>query len=180
MGCVRCDSLVQPAKRNCHNRHIAIFQFDLPRILVLLSLLATNDTSIGSTALHAALKKVNFSVKNSFERKRKVFGTIKNLASSWSSSDDRSWSSGGNWGPGGSNCLYKKIYFNPFLKSLLFNSFNDIVWRLLNLERGKRHRSIPRHQHQRHGHRWRQSGWSTREWCLHRWWYIQSGRRPCS
>ena len=123
MGCVRCDSLVQPAKRNCHNRHIAIFQFDLPRILVLLSLLATNDTSIGSTALHAALKKVNFSVKNSFERKGKVFGTIKNLASSWSSSDDRSWSSGG-----GSNCLYKKIYFNPFLKSL-FNSFNDIVWR---------------------------------------------------
>ena len=126
---VRPFRLTSPTcQKNCHNRHIAIFQFDLPRILVLLSLLATNDTSIGSTALHAALKKVNFSVKNSFERKGKVFGTIKNLASSWSSSDDRSWSSGGNWGPGASNCLYKKIYFNPFLKSL-FNSFNDIVWR---------------------------------------------------
>ena len=40
---------------------------DLPRVLMLLSLLATNDTVIVSTALHAALKTAKLSVKNDFQ-----------------------------------------------------------------------------------------------------------------
>ena len=42
---------------------------DLPRVLMLFGLLATNDTAIGRTTLHAALKTAKMSiVKNTFEK----------------------------------------------------------------------------------------------------------------
>ena len=91
-----------------------------------------------------------------------------NLASSRGSSENRSRSSrcGSN-----SLCVWKSKHY-PFT-NILIESF-------LNLEQGRRHDSIPRLQLQRHDRCWHPSGWNTRVWCLHRWWYSRSGRRPWS
>ena len=48
-------------------KHFPYYQMYLPRVLMLLRLLATNDTAIGSTALYAALKTAKLSVMNGFQ-----------------------------------------------------------------------------------------------------------------
>ena len=156
-----------------------LLQIDLPRVLMLLGLLATDNTTIGSTALHAALKTEKLSARNdsSFPMSN-IQECIQrlssyNLASSWGSSDNRSGSSCGCRGRccGGSGLWVLKTRFTPLTNRIVNFS---------NLELGKRHRSIPRHQLRGHGRRWHQSGWNTRVWCLHRWWCNRSGELPCS
>ena len=136
---------------------------------MLLSLLATDDTSIGSTTLHPALKTiVGQKCKTRIHRRIQV----------------KTWQVPGaavTTGPGAAVVAGAAVVVaavSGWEKLLCITLVNKGIVSFPYLEQGRRHHSIPRRRLQRHGRRWRQSVLSTREWCLHRWWYSRSERLP--